>query len=317
VITLSHKSKQYLLASLKLFIVGITFSYIYVKLTQSNTLNFTDFTESFTQKNDSISPIFLFVTLAAFNWFFEILKWKTVTSVITPLSFKTAMKQSLASLTVSLTTPNRIGDYGAKAFFFIPKERKQILLLNFFSNATQMAVTCLLGCAGLFFVVTKYGISFSTSHLLVFLGGIVLLTYLGYRFKEKRLLLKGLSVAKVIKYFKNISPQIKTRVLGYSLARYVCFSILFFVLLRFFGVGTPFQESMLIIFTMYLLASLIPTIFIFDVVVRGGVAVWLFSLAGVPELPVLSTVLAMWILNFVIPSIWGSVYVLTYKTRLE
>jgi len=64
---------------------------------------------------------------------------------------------------------------------------------------------------------------------------------------------------------------------------------------------------------MYFFASVVPTVFVFDVVVRGGIAVWLFSFAGIPEFTVLSTVLAMWILNFVLPSIFGSFFILTYQ----
>jgi hypothetical protein len=64
---------------------------------------------------------------------------------------------------------------------------------------------------------------------------------------------------------------------------------------------------------MYLLVSIVPTIFIFDVVVRGGAAVWLFSFVGISETPVLCTVLSMWILNFVIPSIVGGIFMFTYR----
>ena len=68
---------------------------------------------------------------------------------------------------------------------------------------------------------------------------------------------------------------------------------------------------------MYLIASIVPTIFIFDVVVKGGAAVWLFSLAGIPEIPVLSTVLSMWILNFVFPSVIGGFYLFNYKSEIR
>ena len=66
---------------------------------------------------------------------------------------------------------------------------------------------------------------------------------------------------------------------------------------------------------MYLLVSVVPSLFILDVVVRGGVAVYLFSLIGTPEWPVLATVTSMWILNFVLPAICGSYYVLKYKRQ--
>tara|TARA_R100000988_G_C3922152_1_gene127292 strand:- start:320 stop:586 length:267 start_codon:yes stop_codon:yes gene_type:complete len=84
-------------------------------------------------------------------------------------------------------------------------------------------------------------------------------------------------------------------------------------LLLFFGANIAFWKAIPLIFAMYFLVSILPTLFIFDVVIRGGVAVWLFSFAGVAELVVLSTVLAMWIFNFVLPSLLGSFFVLTYQ----
>ena len=63
---------------------------------------------------------------------------------------------------------------------------------------------------------------------------------------------------------------------------------------------------------MYLLASVIPSIFIFDVLIKGSVAMYIFTIVGVNEFTILSIVLLMWILNFVLPSILGSYYVLTF-----
>ena len=70
---------------------------------------------------------------------------------------------------------------------------------------------------------------------------------------------------------------------------------------------------MQLITSMYFLASIIPSIFLFDVVIKGSVALYLFSLIGINELVILSIVTCMWILNFVTPSIIGSFYVLHFK----
>jgi hypothetical protein len=64
---------------------------------------------------------------------------------------------------------------------------------------------------------------------------------------------------------------------------------------------------------MYILASIVPTISIFDVVVKGSIAMFLFSYLDVNEFIVLSTTTLMWLLNFVIPSIFGSYFVLNFK----
>lgn len=312
-ITISHKSKQYLLSALKVIILAVTFGYIYSKLTQNESLRFSDFTASLISGTSHNLLILLFLLLAGLNWFFEILKWKTVASLVEPLTFKTALQQSLSALTVSLATPNRIGDYGAKLMYFEPKKRKQIALLNFVSNSVQMGVTCFFGLLGLVYMIRQFGLEFSILNLALFGISVLILGILGYIFKEKQLILKGLSIAKVLKYIHNISNEVKMKVILLSISRYIVFSFLFYRLLLFFGASISFSEAMPIIFCMYLLVSLIPTIFIFDVIVRGGVAVWLFSMAGVVELTVLSAVLAMWLLNFVIPAAWGSFYVAKFK----
>lgn len=310
-IALSHKSKQYLLVTLKVFILGITFWYIYSKLGDANSQTLTSFFKSLHPEKSG--SILLFIALAAVNWILEILKWKTIIKPVEKISFYEAFKQSLAALTTSLATPNRIGDYGAKAYFFQSEKRKQVLLLNFISNAAQMSITMFFGVIGLILVIARYRISFSRLHVLGF--GIVFigLVLVGFAFKEKELVVKGLSLKNIYTYIKKLPFPLKRNVWIYSLSRYVCFSSLFFLVLRFFEVDISVSQAYPLIFAMYLLVSVVPTLFLLDVVVRGGVAVWLFSFAGVSELTVLCTVLAMWLLNFVIPATIGSYYVLTYK----
>lgn len=316
-IVVHHKAKQYLIIALKVFILILTFGYIYFKLTQKETLNLSHFIENkIIYNSTTFFSLFFFILLASINWFFEILKWKALVSQIKQISFLTALKQSLASLTVSLTTPNRIGEYGAKAYFFEKEKRKQVLVLNFFSNAIQMGVTTIFGVIGIVIIFQQYKLPLSISKLVISLFFIVLILLVGYRFKKKELLIKGFSISNVFQKFKNLSLPIKLKLTIYSVIRYLTFSLLFYSLLHFFNVHISILQFIPLIFSMYFIASIIPSIFIFDVVIKGGAAVWLFSFAGISEIPVLSTVLCMWILNFVIPSLIGGVYLFTYKTEI-
>jgi hypothetical protein len=310
-IALSHKSKQYGLIALKVLILMGTFGYIYLKIAQNESISFSEFILTIGKRQSIL--VLLFFGFAAANWFFEILKWQTVISPVRKLSFTEATRQSLAALTVSLATPNRIGEYGAKAYFFASHKRKQVLLLNFFSNFTQMGVTSIFGAYGLVYVIGNFGLSVSITNSVIVILGLILFGTTGYIFKEKELFVKDLSIGKILRYTKNLPIGLKVKTIVYALLRYIIFSSLFYLLLNFFGAEIDVSKAMPTIFAMYLLASVIPTIFIFDVVIRGGIAVWLFSLSGIPEWPVLCTVLAMWLLNFVIPAIWGSFYVVTHR----
>lgn len=307
----SHKSKQYLLVALKVLILVGAFWYVGVKLANTDSKAFAVL--GFSLLHKSTASILLIIGLSISNWCFEILKWKTIIASVKKLSFSEAAKQSLTALTTSLATPNRIGDYGVKAYFYSAEKRKKVLLLNFFSNSAQMLVTSFFGVIGLIYLIKRYGISFSKPKMLLLLFGLLALGFLGYIFKERQLVLKGLSIANVLKAIKRIHLNIKLKVILYSLVRYLIFSYLFYYLLVFFGAKLQYSEAILFIYAMYLFVSIIPTIFMFDVVVRSGVAVWLFSIAGIEELIILSTVLTMWLLNFVIPATIGSIYIVGHK----
>ena len=313
---LSYKSKKYLLVALKIFILVIAFGYIYVKITQNETINFSVYLKNVFKEN-ALFSIIIFFLLTAANWFFEIVKWKTMVSETQEISFSTSLKQSLTSLTISLTTPNRIGEYGAKALFFEKKKRKQILLLNFFNNSFQMLVTIVFGIIGLGIVFDNYDLNklntISKNQLLIGILLFILLIGIGFYFRKKQLLFKGLSLSNIYLKLKQISSQTKLKILLFSIIRYLIFSFLFYKLLRFFGVEISINQALPLVFSMYFLSSIVPTIFIFDVVVKGGVAVWLFSMAGVVDVAVLSTVFSMWLLNFVIPSLFGAYFLMTYK----
>jgi len=313
-ITLSHKSKQYGLIALKVLILSLTFGYIYQKLNSDTGLNFVEFMNTIRVQSSHLWIYWsLFLSLAAANWVFEIVKWKTAISGIQKLNFRQAARQSLAALTVSLATPNRIGDYGAKALFYPKEKQKQVLLLNFLSNSVQMGVTLLFGMIGVIMVSQKIELPLASSKVITLVLIIIVLMVMGYLFKEKELLVKGLSLSKIINYIKALPKMIISKTILYSLIRYAIFSMLFFMLLNYFGAQMIAIEAFPLIFVMYLFVSVIPTLFVLDVIVRGGVALWLFSQAGVSELTILSTVLAMWLLNFVVPAICGSFYVITFK----
>ena len=311
--TVLHKSKQYWLTALKVLLLGVTFAYIYYKLTSGETLQWQKFISEIQSKN--VTYILLFTLLAGVNWVFEIAKWQTAVSKIKPISFFEATKQSLMALTVSLPTPNRIGDYGAKAFFYPSEKRKEILLLNFLNNSAQMVITCFLGCFGLFILAFNYSLPFSGTNLIISISVLLIVIITTYFFRKKQLIIKGLSVVNLFQYIKKLPYSLKLKLLLYSFLRYIVFSLLFFVILLFFDADISIVKAVPLIFAMYLLVSIVPSFFIFDIIIRGGVAVWLFSLVGINEVTVLCTAFTMWLLNFILPALVGSFFVARYKTR--
>jgi len=240
----------------------------------------------------------ILLVLSLLNWFFEIKKWQELVKPVKKINFKEAGKQSLISFSISLLTPNRLGDYGAKALFYDKKEQKKIVSLNFIAQTSQLIITILMGILGisaLYFSSKKLKIDenwLKTSVFLVFLS--VILYFLIKIYKKR------LSSEKLI-----LTTHLWRTGLSYATIRYLIFSSQFVLLLLFFKIQLNLPELYPAVFTTYFLATLIPMLAFMDWAVKGSVAVSIFSLFKVPQLIVLKTVGLMWLSNFMLAFVAG------------
>ncbi|MCF6349833.1 MAG: flippase-like domain-containing protein [Flavobacteriaceae bacterium] len=298
---------------MKLAIVIGAFLFIYQKTTHT-TISLLDFTTQLKQPLSNNYTILILLSFTIFNWFFEILKWKTLVYSIKKITFLQATKQSLGSLTASLFTPNRIGEYAIKSFYYQKKNQKKILLLNLISNGSQMAITILFGVCGLVFVVLNFEVNLPVIRFrkLVYYIAVLFIAIFSIRFfinKKTR----GFYLSKIIFFIKNLTNILVFKTLLFSIIRYLIFSHQFYFLLWLFGIETDYYTLILLIFSIYLIASVIPSLPMFDWLIKGSVAVFIFDLIGVNELIIVSITTIMWLLNFALPAVIGSYFVLNFK----
>jgi len=310
-----YKTKQFFFVLIKLSLVLGAFYFIFYKLTQNEALDFNLFLELvFQNKHFSILNIVFLIFLSSLNWFFEIKKWQVLVGSLLKTTFKTATRQTLGALTASLLTPNRIGDYGAKALFYHPKDRTKIVLANLFGNAIQMLITIIFGVIGLLLLTKDYKLPIKFEYLLNIGLATIVCSIILYRVSSLNFFKK--TTTKLHHFtlvLKQLSQKIKYTILILSVFRYLVFSFQFYFIIILFGVDIAYIKAMIFITTMYLLSSIVPSIFIFDVVIKSSVAVYLFGLIHIDALPILCTTTLMWILNFVLPSCIGSYFVLKFK----
>lgn len=311
----NYKTKQFFLLLIKVGLVVAAFYFIYHKLAYNPKLSLNSFFQNLTTLKDiSMITIVVLFLLTILNWSFEISKWQTLVQVISPISFRQAYVQCLGSLTASLLTPNRVGEYGAKALYFEKPFRKKIIFFNLISNSAQMLITSIFGIIGSIYFLSHFEFRLNFNLLITVFVIISLVIFLLYLLRKTTWLThKTKYVIHKIVFLKKVPKSVFCKVLLFSLMRYLLFSFQFYLILRLFNVEFPYFDAMMIISCMYFLSSVIPSIFIFDVIVKGGVALFLFGLVGVPEAVIVSVITLMWLFNFVLPSILGSYHVLTFK----
>jgi len=305
-----HKYKSAFFFLIKLIIVGGAYYFISDKIRNNALLENTNFLSDLSRNIlDNTSVLFILFLFTFFNWFLEIFKWKTLVSTIENISFFEASKQSLSSLTASLLTPNRIGEYGAKAIYYRKKERYKILFLNFLGNFNQMLVTLLFGVFGLSFLIRFLPTTIELSLLQIIGVFIIFAVIFLFSFHKTG----KIYLNKIAGQLKSIGTKIHILNFNFSVLRYLVFSHQFYFLLFIFGADLDYFNAMPIIFTMYLFASLIPGFVVFDWLIKGSVAVSLFEVFHVNEVLILSVTSIMWLANFALPALIGSYFVLTFS----
>lgn len=302
-----HKYKAYLILLLKLILVFGAFYFIYQKLVSNQLLTAEQLKNQFSILflNNGWLLIFLLLCTDA-NWLLEIVKWKTLASLEKKITFFEAFEQSFASLTASIITPNRIGEYGAKALFFESEKRKNIMGLNLIGNLSQLVVTIFFGCFGIIYFLMNYSTEIpkiNTQNSLILMLFLLILIY----FRKK------IKLSKIKTFLNKIPKKTYVTVVILAILRYLIFTHQFYFLLFLLGIEIDYFTALPLIFSMYFIASIIPSLTIFDWVIKGSVAIFLFGFVAVNELSIVTVTTLMYVLNFAIPALFGSIFVLNFK----
>ncbi len=311
-ISIPHKTKQFLVLLIKVLIVAGAFYFIYNQLANNDKLDWVQFMAKF-KKNQSVAGIGFILLLSVLNRYFEILKWQNLASYIKPISVLEATKQVLAALTAGIFTPNGVGEYAGKALYYEKHETKQVVFLNLICNGIQMVLTILIGLVGLFYFNTQFKV-ITTQTVLLILGVLILVFVV--LFSIKKIAIKGYSIEKLIHKINEIPKHIHRKNILLGSCRYLVFSHQYYFLFLAFDVDLPYLTLMSAVTSVYFLASSLPTFQFLDFAVKGSVAIFFFGILGVNEWIVIFVSTLMWFLNVVLPVVIGSYYVLNFKSPL-
>ncbi len=304
---LPRKAKHFLIAAAKILIVAAAFYFIWTRLRDEKSL--------WEQANLEMVPAWgwaALLVLAFLNRFFEILKWQNLVGSFKKISVGEASKQVLGALTVSIFTPNGIGEYGAKALFYEKSRAKRIVFLNLICNGIQLVLTVIFGVFGLLYFNAAYGVISTQTVIWLFLIFTIATVTV---FSIRNIHIGKYSVVTAISKLREIPAKIHRKNTLLAVGRYLFFSHQYYILFLVFGVEAPYLLLMAAVMSTYFLASALPTFQFLDFAVKGGVAVYFFGLMGVNEwIPVLVTAM-MWLLNVVLPVAVGSYYVITFKSQ--
>tara|TARA_B110000467_G_C18318108_1_gene483073 strand:+ start:1004 stop:1981 length:978 start_codon:yes stop_codon:yes gene_type:complete len=307
---------------IKIGIVVFSLYFLYKELVLKNDIVNFDKSLFFKLITDNIILIVIVLFLMFLNWFLEALKWRYMISKIEKVSIYTSLKAVFAGITVSSFTPNRVGEYGGRVFYLEKADRLKGVIITFIGSMSQLLITILFGSISfiilseLLFESKVLFSAISKFKLLVFLLLFLLNVFIFYFFYNVHSFISFFNLNKYINRFKQYIQTFTiynsselTNILLFSFSRYIVFSIQFLILLNVFEIDSSTFHSMLSVMLIFLFVSIIPTIVVAEIGVRGSVAIYVFSLFTINSIGVFSSTLLLWIINLVIPSLIGIYFV--------
>ncbi|MBI9034474.1 MAG: flippase-like domain-containing protein [Bacteroidales bacterium] len=277
-----------------------------------------------------IASIASSVILMIVNWGIEALKWQLLISKSEKISFLQSFQAVFSGVTVSVFTPNRVGEFFGRVFILEKTNPLKGIFMTIIGSISQFTTTIFFGSIGLFFFLPSY-IERSTPlndylywivafvlivinlFLFLFYFNVSILTPLTNRLMKS----KWKGIKDYLKVFASYTSLELFKVLTLSMSRYLVFNIQFYIILSAFIPELALLDSLVITFVIYFIMTAIPTITLAELGIRGSVSIAVFRMyfyysdiiSGSWEIGVLSSTTLMWLINLALPALIGLIFV--------
>lgn len=244
-------------------------------------------------------------------------KWYLLTSSVEPTSYSRAFSSYLAGMACSLITPNRIGDYPGRIFYLRKGNTFRYVNVSILGAMSQLSAIFIFGLVGLMYYNIAFPSAIAETALGLCLAGNIFLAIVYWRFENwlpeiakikwlKRFALYG-------KLLNRVSFKKQTIVLVLSILRFSIFTAQYLFLLRWMNVSVPLATGFCTAALFFWIIAVIPSFALAELGIRGNVSLYLFLHFSSNTVGVLAATSGIWLLNIVLPSIFGSILIMRMR----
>lgn len=272
---------------------------------------------------DSLKYFLLALFLMPLNIGLEAQKWRRLMGPI--LAFKPILgiRAICTGLTVSLFTPNRIGEFAGRILYLNGRFRIAGIFATFIGSLAQYIIYWLAALVAIYYGAGELTWLAGWRPLLLLLGCMGVITFLSVYFGANRLLLwlrKKRGKAPFMR-FLVISGRYPTKVLLPVLVlaalRFTIFNVQLYALMLFVGFPVNHQLAISLLPLLFIAQTLVPSFVLTDLGVRGGLALFLFEpWAGSAMLALLPSYM-LWLMNIIIPAFLGWLSLLSWRANAK
>ena len=259
------------------------------------------------EKIQLIHPFYLILTLllVPMNWFLEWIKWVITLNIAeVQTTQKIKLNAFFAGIITGMLTPNMLGNFIGRIYYFERRNRISLIVLTLVSNYAQFIASIVFGIIGIL-ILGRIPIDLEIDQfnfILIVIGLVVILFYFNFEWFFKLLKRK----ARIHLLIRNIKRRrmYRWKILLLSFLRHGIFTLQFSFMLHAFGENLSL-ENVFWIWQVYLWVTIAPSLLLGKLAIRESIAIWVLTLAGMGELTVLISSFLIWTFNLLLPTIIG------------
>ena len=267
-----------------------------------------------------VASAFLLIPL---NLGLEAEKWRSMIRRFYPISYGNAYQAILAGLTTGIFTPNGVGAYAGRVLYLESGQRVEAAVLTFLDRMCQMLITLWMGTVALeyFLQLQQDEIAEWLARPRLYLGAVrffmwllsitalvfALFPNLLYRMLQM-LPKKGVLLSRVSIALESLERRRVWWVLLLGLLRYATFSFQYFCLMRAFGYAEALFAAFVMIWTVFFIKSIIPSISLTELGIRESVAITVMGGFGVVAATAFCSTFVLYVFNIILPAILGVIF---------
>lgn len=295
----TNKNQKILFFSLKLILFAGVLFLLYKQLNDVDESTWSDF--------ELVNPWALVVAVILIypNIWFAYVKWKVTLNVMgEDTDRKRTIQSFFAGIVMGMVTPNMIGNFIGRFYYFAKEHRSTITILTLFSNFAQLLATLIFGITSVLIIGEIYMVGDDLWLIALLISG-GLVAFFMYFFADRTLYFfrKKLNIYRSRELLKE-HPIYRLKMIGYSLVRFAIFTLQFSLVMFAFGEAYSI-ELILSIWQVYMITLMIPSLFFGKLGVKEMVAVSILGPLGMNEFSILFTSLLIWFMNSLTPSLIG------------
>jgi hypothetical protein len=237
------------------------------------------------------------------NYLMEAIKWQNLLASCSPISILKSYKSVLIGQAFAFFTPARSGDYVGRILLLPPGSKMKGVAQLAWSSYAQLIITISIGSIALFFNLPFF------PWIKWFMPlGLIAALFVYFHPGEFKGWLNKINQLQ-------IENKLKLNLLGLSFLKYMIFILQYTWAVKMLNIPITPIDLWIALGVLFLLLSIIPSISLTDLVIRGQIIVVLLEPYYNNSLMLICLSTIIWAVNFLLPAIIGAFLLINFRIK--